>query len=127
MIFCRLYSSAVYNDEFEEHSKPEIVLRPVDEVVLRLKTMSCERVAIFPFPTPPDSVQIGKAEERLTFLGALEQYSKAGGLYFQASILTTGKIRRFSFIFIPCRGASAHEGDQAGYSDGKIHGGAAFR
>ena len=33
---CRLYSSAVFQD-FEDHARPDIQSRPVDDVVLQLK------------------------------------------------------------------------------------------
>lgn len=34
---CRLYSSAVYNDDFEKFSLAEIIRRPVDDLVLQMK------------------------------------------------------------------------------------------
>lgn len=52
--FCyRLYSSSVYKDEFEKFSPPEIVSRPVDDLILQMKAMGIEKVINFPFPTPP--------------------------------------------------------------------------
>ena len=33
----RLYSSAVFNDEFEKFSPAEITRRPVDDLVLQMK------------------------------------------------------------------------------------------
>ncbi len=36
----RLYSSAVFNDEFDKFSPPEISRRPVDDLVLQMK-VSC--------------------------------------------------------------------------------------
>jgi len=51
--YYRLYSSAVFNDEFEKFSPPEIVSRPVDDLILQMKTMGIEKVLNFPFPTPP--------------------------------------------------------------------------
>ena len=35
--FSRLYSSAVFHNEFEEFSPPEITRRPVDDLVLQMK------------------------------------------------------------------------------------------
>ncbi|KAK3084248.1 hypothetical protein FSP39_010668 [Pinctada imbricata] len=67
----RLYSSAVFNDEFEQFSPPEITRRPVDDLVLQMKDMSIDKVINFPFPTPPDVEQVRAAEKLLISLGAL--------------------------------------------------------
>lgn len=67
----RLYSSAVYND-FEEYSQSEILRKPVDDLLLQMKAMNIDKVVNFPFPTPPDIVQLKSAEKRLTILGALQ-------------------------------------------------------
>ena len=34
---CRLYSSAVFHNEFEQFSAPEISRRPVDDLMLQMK------------------------------------------------------------------------------------------
>lgn len=72
----RLYSSAVYNDQFEEYSQSEIQRKPVDDLLLQMKAMNVDKVVNFPFPTPPDVAQLKSAEKRLTILGALEQPPK---------------------------------------------------
>lgn len=69
----RLYSSAVYNDRFEEYSQSEIQRKPVDDLLLQMKAMNIDKVVNFPFPTPPDIMQLKSAEKRLTILGALQQ------------------------------------------------------
>ena len=57
--FCyRLYSSAVFNDDFEKFSPAEITRRPVDDLVLQMKDMNIDKVINFPYPTPPDQEQI---------------------------------------------------------------------
>ncbi|XP_055695957.1 probable ATP-dependent RNA helicase kurz [Lutzomyia longipalpis] len=68
----RLYSSAVYNDEFPDFSVPDILKRPVDDIVLQMKCMGITKVVSFPFPSPPDRTQLEMAEKRLRILGALE-------------------------------------------------------
>lgn len=68
----RLYSSAVYNNEFLEFSKPEIQEKPIDGLVLQMKAMGIEKVSNFPFPSPPDRIQLEMAEKRLKLLGALK-------------------------------------------------------
>lgn len=68
-----LYSSAVYNDEFSEFSVPEIQKKPVDDLMLQMKCMGIDRVVNFPFPSPPDEVQLKVAEKKLQLLGALEE------------------------------------------------------
>ena len=37
MFVCRLYSSAVFKNNFEEHAAAEITRRPVDDLVLQMK------------------------------------------------------------------------------------------
>ena len=72
----RLYSSAVYERDFEEHAEPEILRMPVEGVVLQLKSMDLQHVVNFPFPTPPDRQSLMKAEKLLTYLGAVSREGK---------------------------------------------------
>ncbi|AGO13362.1 AaceriAFR222Wp [[Ashbya] aceris (nom. inval.)] len=69
----RLYSSAVYERDFQQFSRPEILRMPVETVVLQMKSMSIHRVTNFPFPTPPERSALGKAVELLQYLGALDE------------------------------------------------------
>lgn len=62
----------MYNNDFEEYSQPEIQRKPVDDLLLQMKAMNIVKVVNFPFPTPPDIVQLKSGENRLTILGALE-------------------------------------------------------
>ena len=75
----RLYSSAVFTNEFEEFSAPEISRRPVDDLVLQMKDMSIDKVVNFPFPTPPDATALQSAEKLLMNLGALEEKKTVKG------------------------------------------------
>jgi ATP-dependent RNA helicase DHX37/DHR1 len=50
---------------------PEIQQKPVD-LMLQMKCMGIDKVINFPFPSPPDLVQLEIAEQRLKLLGALE-------------------------------------------------------
>ncbi|OCF41767.1 ATP-dependent RNA helicase DHX37/DHR1 [Kwoniella heveanensis CBS 569] len=68
----RLYSSALYEDHFEQFSQPEILRMPIEGVVLQMKSMNIDAVVNFPFPTPPDRFALRRAESLLTNLGALE-------------------------------------------------------
>uniref|UniRef100_A0A0A9YHQ9 Putative ATP-dependent RNA helicase kurz n=2 Tax=Lygus hesperus TaxID=30085 RepID=A0A0A9YHQ9_LYGHE len=68
----RLYSSAVFNDEFEGWSIPEMQRRAVDDLVLQMKSLGIQRVVNFPFPSPPDQTQLKVAEQKLTLLGAIQ-------------------------------------------------------
>ncbi|KYQ50329.1 putative ATP-dependent RNA helicase kurz [Trachymyrmex zeteki] len=72
----RLYSSAVYDNDFEEYSQSEIQRKPVDDLLLQMKAMNIDKVVNFPFPTPPGIVQLKSAEKRLTILEALQPPSK---------------------------------------------------
>lgn len=67
----RLYSSAVFNDTFQEFSVPEIQQKPVDDLYLQMKCLNIDKVANFPFPSAPDLLQLKMAENRLNILGAL--------------------------------------------------------
>lgn len=68
----RLFSSALFNDEFPEWNLPEIQTTPIDNVILQMKSMKIDKISSFPFPTPPDKQTILEAEKRLILLGALE-------------------------------------------------------
>ncbi|KAG7167518.1 ATP-dependent RNA helicase kurz-like [Homarus americanus] len=68
----RLYSSAIFNDEFLKFSRAEIQRRPIDDLVLVMKAMNLP-VVNFPFPTPPEYLQICHGIKRLLTLGALEE------------------------------------------------------
>ena len=72
----RLYSSAVYERDFEEYAIPEILRSPIEGVVLSLKSMDIQTIVNFPFPTPPDRKALAKAEKLLTFLGAIDAHGK---------------------------------------------------
>lgn len=37
--FFRLYSSAVYENEFEKYSPPEITRRPIEDLILQMKVL----------------------------------------------------------------------------------------
>lgn len=69
----RLYSSAVFENYFDEFSKPEILRMPIDGVVLQMKSMHIDAVVNFPFPTPPPRDMLFKSEKLLTHLGALQK------------------------------------------------------
>lgn len=47
----RLYSSAVFEHDFEQFSKPEILRMPVESIVLQMKSMAIHNIINFPFPT----------------------------------------------------------------------------
>ncbi|KAL7801937.1 P-loop containing nucleoside triphosphate hydrolase protein [Trichoderma afarasin] len=77
----RLYSSAVYERDFQEFSDPELLRMPIEGIVLQLKAMNLQNVVNFPFPTPPDRQMLAKAEKLLTYLSAISpsgQVTKVG-------------------------------------------------
>ncbi|KAG5950769.1 hypothetical protein E4U53_004440 [Claviceps sorghi] len=67
----RLYSSAVYERDFQAFADPELVRMPIEGIVLQLKAMNLQNVVNFPFPTPPERQSLAKAEKLLTYLSAL--------------------------------------------------------
>lgn len=80
----RLYSSAVFDQQFEEFAAPEILRIPMEGALLHLKTIGIQNVLKFPFPTPPDSIGMNSAIKQLTLLGALQSDS-------ESSITSLGK------------------------------------
>lgn len=71
----RLFSSAHYNDTFPQHTPPEIVNTALEGVALSLKALGVDKVANFPFPTPPEPALLSAAEQCLVALGALNPVS----------------------------------------------------
>jgi ATP-dependent RNA helicase DHX37/DHR1 len=71
VFFCRIYSSAVYNDDFKQFTEPEILRKPVEDLILQMKDLGIDRLSNFPFPTPPDETSIKVSENLLVQLGAL--------------------------------------------------------
>lgn len=69
----RLYSSAIYENDFLQFSKPEILRMPVESVILSMKSMGIDNIVNFPFPTPPDRLNLSKSEKILKYLGALDR------------------------------------------------------
>ncbi|KAL8966801.1 MAG: hypothetical protein Q9197_005787, partial [Variospora fuerteventurae] len=94
----RLYSSAVYERDFEEHAEPEILKMPAEGVVLQLKSMDLQHVVNFPFPTPPDRPSLAKAEKLLTYLGAISTDGKITSIGRDLSIYPLSP--RFSKILL---------------------------
>ncbi|KAK8788043.1 hypothetical protein V5799_022184 [Amblyomma americanum] len=72
----RLYSSAMFNDEFQKFTPPEITRRPVDDLVLQMKAMNIDKVVNFPYPSAPDKEALKAAEKKLILMGALEELPK---------------------------------------------------
>lgn len=72
----RLYSSAVFERDFEQNAIPDILRLPVENVALLIKSVDFPNVANFPFPTPPDRRALAKAEDLLRHLGAVDLAGK---------------------------------------------------
>lgn len=89
----RLYSSALFENHFEQFSEPEILRTPIEGIVLQMKSMHIDTVTNFPFPTPPDRLSLQKAERTLVHLGALslDAASSVGGLVGNAKITDLGR------------------------------------
>ncbi|CAK7224384.1 putative ATP-dependent RNA helicase DHR1 [Sporothrix curviconia] len=75
----RLYSSAVYEENFAEFSEPEILRMPIEGVVLQLKSMHVPHVSRFPFPTAPDAESLKRADRLLMYLAAVRPLDDARG------------------------------------------------
>ncbi|KAF7256569.1 hypothetical protein EG68_06346 [Paragonimus skrjabini miyazakii] len=69
----RLYSSQVFST-MKPFATPDILTRPIDEVVLMLKSyLGSTPLSRFPLPTSPSPSAIEFAERRLVTLGALDE------------------------------------------------------
>ena len=68
----RLYSSSVYSRYLDEFALPEVLTRPLEDVVLAMKAMNVSNVTSFPFPTPPEQSQINAAVRLLANLGCID-------------------------------------------------------
>jgi ATP-dependent RNA helicase DHX37/DHR1 len=83
----RLFSSAVFNDQFEAFAAPEIARLPLEGIVLHLKSMGIDDVARFPFPSPPDARGLHAALRSLTALGALQPLDARARQAAEAKVL----------------------------------------
>jgi len=68
----RLYSSSVYSRYLDEFALPEVLTRPLEDVVLAMKAMNVMNVTSFPFVTPPGQGQINAAVRLLSNLGCVD-------------------------------------------------------
>lgn len=68
----RIFSSAVYERDFVEFSRPEILRMPIEGLVLNMKAMGIDKIVNFPFPTPPDRSGLQKGLNLLKYLGAID-------------------------------------------------------
>lgn len=75
----RLYSSALYTQTLESFAPPEVLTRPLEDVMLQMKAMGVVDVSRFPFPTPPDATGLRSAATLLANLGATAGSSGGSG------------------------------------------------
>lgn len=68
----RLYSSSLYSRHFDDFALPEVITRPLEDVVLAMKAMNISNVSAFPFPSPPDRRQVKTALHLLSDLGCVD-------------------------------------------------------
>ncbi|KAL1881927.1 putative ATP-dependent RNA helicase DHR1 [Diaporthe australafricana] len=94
----RLYSSAVYERDFQEFAEPELLRMPIEGIVLQLKAMNLQNVVNFPFPTPPDTQSLRKAERLLNYLSAINSSGKVTQIGKTMSIFPLAP--RFSRILL---------------------------
>lgn len=68
----RLYSSSVYDRQLDAFALPEVLTRPLEDVVLAMKDMGIGCVGGFPFPTRPDGSQLRAALKLLADIGCVD-------------------------------------------------------
>ena len=54
----RLYSSSLYSRHMDDFALPEVLTRPLEDIVLAMKSMNISSVSSFPFPTRKSSIRI---------------------------------------------------------------------
>ncbi|GKY96443.1 hypothetical protein MPSEU_000603800 [Mayamaea pseudoterrestris] len=67
----RLYSSSMFTRHMKNFAQPEVLIRPLEDVVLAMKAMKISNVSCFPFPTPPAKNQLLSATQLLANIGCL--------------------------------------------------------
>jgi len=68
----RTYSSSVYARQLDAYALPEMLSRPLEDVVLAMKSMNIGNIAEFPFPTSPNQVQLHAAVQLLANIGCVD-------------------------------------------------------
>ena len=68
----RLFSSSVYSRYLDDFALPEVLSRPLEDVILAMKAMNVTNVTKFPFPTPPEESQVAAAVRLLANLGCVD-------------------------------------------------------
>jgi ATP-dependent RNA helicase DHX37/DHR1 len=69
----RIYSSSLYSRHMDPYALPEVLTRPLEDVVLSMKAMNIPNIHNFPFPTPPDRSQINAAIRLLANIGCVDK------------------------------------------------------
>ena len=62
----------MYSRHMDAFALPEVLTRPLEDVVLAMKALNVSNVAKFPFPTPPDRTQIDAAVKLLANIGCVD-------------------------------------------------------
>jgi ATP-dependent RNA helicase DHX37/DHR1 len=68
----RMYSSSMFSRHMNAFALPEVLIRPLEDVVLAMKAMNVSNVANFPFPTAPDQGQLDAAVKLLANIGCID-------------------------------------------------------
>ncbi len=68
----RIFSSSVYARHLDPFALPEVLTRPLEDVVLAMKAMGISNVGSFPFPTSPDPNQLSAAVKLLANIGCVD-------------------------------------------------------
>lgn len=56
----RLYSSSLYSRHMDDFALPEVLTRPLEDIVLAMKAMEISNVSSFPFPTREFTMSVDK-------------------------------------------------------------------
>jgi len=120
----RLYSSAVYGDQFEQFDQPEVCVMPLDTMLLQLVSMGIRSLLSFPFPTAPSREGLITALRGLVHIGALSSLNPQVPKFLlpledlPADITELGEEGDDADLLAPGAGGKAlQDGMPAGYED----------
>jgi ATP-dependent RNA helicase DHX37/DHR1 len=78
----RLYSSSLYSRHMDDFALPEVLTRPLEDIVIAMKAMEISNVSCFPFPTRKSPISVYKQ-----FLTRHQEYMTHFFYIFQHLIL----------------------------------------
>ena len=98
-----MYSSSVYSRVLEEFEEPEVLTRPLEDVVLAMKAMEVGNVKDFPFPTPLERGRLRAALRLLGDVGCVDLEEDEEGERGDGMITKLGAVNRVNAVHVAHR------------------------